>query len=133
VDRDRALELLDSMPVATLTTIRADGSPRPVPIVFALLDDGRIVTAVDHKPKSTRRLRRLEDMRADPRVSVLAQHYENDWRRLWWVRVDGTAEVLDEVSADVVGTLTSRYVQYRDHAPAGPWILISPSKIVGWP
>src|SRR5882672_9176488 len=81
-------------PVARLATLRADGTPRLVPITFALVD-GLICSAVDDvKAKSTPRLARLADVARDPRVALVVDHYAEDWSQLWWVRVDGTAEVL---------------------------------------
>lgn len=133
VDRVRALEMIDTVDVAVLATIRPDGRPRPVPIVFAVLPDDRVVSAVDHKPKSTRRLRRLDDIAGDPRVSLLFQHFEDDWSGLWWVRIDGRAEVVDLVADDVQRRLVERYEQYRDRPPAGPWIVITPENVLGWP
>lgn len=133
MDSARAMELIESAQVGVLTTIRPDGTPRPVPVVFAVLVDGSIVSAVDHKPKVTRRLRRLDDIAADPRVSLLVQHYETDWSRLWWVRVDGTAAVAESVPDDISRCLIDRYAQYRHAPPEGPWVLISPERVIGWP
>ncbi len=133
MDEDRAFELIGSSEVAVLATIRPDGTPRPVPVVYALLADRRLLTAVDHKPKSTRKLRRLSDLEHDSRVSVLWQHYERDWNRLWWVRVDGVATVLSEPTDEMRNALMARYRQYTDHSPQGPWIVITPERVVGWP
>ncbi len=133
MDEDRAFELIGNSEIAVLATIRPDGTPRPVPVVYALLDDRRLLTAVDHKPKSTRQLRRLSDIERDGRVSVLWQHYEQDWDRLWWVRLDGVASVLSEPTDEMRGALTIRYQQYTDQSPQGPWILITPECVVGWP
>ncbi len=81
-------------PIARLATVRADGHPHVVPVCFAL-DDDRIVSVVDQKPKRTTALRRLDNVRTHPAVSLLVDHYDDDWTRLWWVRVDGTATVRD--------------------------------------
>src|SRR5688500_19241557 len=67
-------------------------------MVFALVDD-TVYSAVDAKPKRSRRLQRLVNLRAHPRCALLVDHYEDDWRRLWWVRADGHGEVVDEPSA----------------------------------
>lgn len=133
MDEDRAFELIGNSEIAVLATIRPDGTPRPVPVVYALLDDRRLLTAVDHKPKSTRKLRRLSDIERDGRVSVLWQNYEQDWDRLWWVRLDGVASVLSEPTEEMRGALITRYRQYTDQSPRGPWILITPESVVGWP
>ncbi|MEE9472759.1 MAG: pyridoxamine 5'-phosphate oxidase family protein, partial [Acidimicrobiia bacterium] len=80
-----ARDLLSSAQVGVLASVRPDGRAHAVPIVFAI-DGDYLYTAVDHKPKSTTRLARLENIAANPQVSVLAQHYKDDWEQLWWVR-----------------------------------------------
>ena len=85
-----AWRLLSAARVARLATVTAAGLPHIVPVTFAV-HDGVIYTAVDAKPKSTRLLRRLDNIRHNPGVAVLADHYEDDWAALWWVRADGSA------------------------------------------
>ena len=111
--------------VARLATVRPDGSPHLVPVVFAL-DGSTVVFAVDDKPKGTRELRRLANIRADPRVSVLVDHYDEDWPALWWVRVDGRARVIDAGPAldRAVALLAGKYSQYAAGPPPGPAVLI---------
>jgi PPOX class probable F420-dependent enzyme len=119
--------------VARLAT-RGEGTPRLVPIVFAIAGDD-IVTAVDHKPKSTRDLRRLSDIADDPRVALLVDHYDDaDWSRLWWVRADGIATVHDgdATAHRAIDHLVYRYSQYRTRRPAGPVIAVSVSRWSGW-
>ena len=91
--------------VARLATVSPAGLPHVVPFTFALGSRARgagsgpedhIYSAVDAKPKSSTDLRRLRNIRANPRVAVLADHYEDDWDRLWWVRADGQAAILDD-------------------------------------
>jgi PPOX class probable F420-dependent enzyme len=116
--------------VGRLATVTADGRPHVVPVCFALAG-GRIYTAVDHKPKSTRALQRLDNVRATGRASLLADHYEEDWSQLWWVRVDGAAEVIE--AGDVaLDALAAKYEQYRAARPAGPVIAISPERWRSW-
>lgn len=120
-------------PVARLATVRPDGAPHVVPVVFAL--DGDVVTiAVDHKPKRSSRLQRLVNVRAEPRCSLLVDHYDHDWARLWWVRVDGAAAVVDEPSASHPGlrALVDRYPAYRDRPPTGPVIEVAVRRWSGW-
>jgi PPOX class probable F420-dependent enzyme len=135
VNEARARELLGGAPVARLATVARDGRPRIVPITFVLA--GEVVYhAVDDKPKATRRLARLEDLAADPRASVLADHYEEDWSALWWVRADGRARVLDDVggveAARALALLAERYAHYRERLPAGPVIALEIERITGW-
>ena len=112
--------------VARLATSGADGVPHLVPIVFALADD-TLFTCVDHKPKRTRALRRLANIAANPRVSILVDHYTDDWTALWWVRVDGAALVVDAsttLGTHGVDALAAKYTQYREHRPAGAVIAV---------
>jgi PPOX class probable F420-dependent enzyme len=102
--------------------------------VTFVLDGDRIYTAVDGKPKTTRDLWRLRNIAAQPEVSVLADHYEDDWDRLWWVRADGRATILAEPGgmAAPVRLLAERYPQYRERPPAGPVIRIEVRHWAGW-
>jgi PPOX class probable F420-dependent enzyme len=119
---------------ARLATIGADGAPHLVPIVFALHGDV-VYHAVDQKPKRTRELRRLENVAAEPRVALLADEYDDeDWTRLWWVRADGLARVIEDgdESRAAVSLLRDRYAQYRDDPPAGPVVAIDVERWTGW-
>jgi PPOX class probable F420-dependent enzyme len=116
--------------VARLATVGADGAPHLVPIVFAVTGDV-IHSAVDAKPKRHRRLRRLANIAHEPRVSVLADRYDDDWSLLWWVRADGVARVVDE-SADGLAALTAKYPQYQVTPPAGPFLRIEVSSWSSW-
>ena len=103
--------------IGRLATVTAAGRPHIVPVCFALAD-GRIVTAVDAKPKATTELARLENVRATGRAGLLVDHYEEDWTALWWVRVDGIAEVIRSESA--IDALAEKYEQYRAARPRRP-------------
>jgi PPOX class probable F420-dependent enzyme len=132
----RARALLEGARVARLATVARDGRPRLVPVCFALAGDV-IYHAVDHKPKVTRRLARLRDLAADPRASLLADHYDDaDWSALWWVRADGRARVLADTAEDeaahALDLLTRRYAQYRERRPAGPVVALDVERFSGW-
>ena len=119
--------------VAYLATADAAGRPHAVPIGFVIEEDA-IYFAIDSKPKQTVNLKRLRNIAANPAVAVLFDHYDEEWTRLWWVRVDGTARVLDDQrTADhVVDLLLQKYPQYGDHRPAGPVVAIAIERISGW-
>jgi PPOX class probable F420-dependent enzyme len=104
-----------------------------VPICFAL-DGDVLYSAVDEKPKRSKRLKRLENIRHRPQVAVLVDHYEEDWERLWWVRLDGTATVLDAGSERerALALLQLKYEQYRAQPPTGPVIAIRVERRRGW-
>lgn len=131
-----ARALLGTARVARFATVNADGQPRIVPVCFAL--DGDVVYhAVDHKPKATRRLARLADIAANPRATLLADHYDDtDWTALWWVRAEGRARVLDDVTgheaAHALELLAGRYSQYRAEPPAGPVVALDVEWVTGW-
>lgn len=117
-------------PVARLATVSADGVPHLVPIVFAL-DGDTIYSAVDGKPKRSRALRRLANIAANPRVSVLVDEYSPDWSQLWWVRADGVCSVHD-ASPAAVSALTAKYPQYRDVPLDGPFLHIAVTHWSAW-
>jgi PPOX class probable F420-dependent enzyme len=107
--------------------------PHLVPVTFAV-DGDRIYTAVDQKPKTTPNLRRLRNIRENPRVALLADHYSEDWDTLWWVRVDGRASIATDGAAlqQPLDLLAERYEQYRRDRPSGPVIVIDAERWTGW-
>jgi PPOX class probable F420-dependent enzyme len=119
--------------VARLATTDPDGRPHLVPIVFAV-DGDTVYSAVDRKPKRSRRLRRIENARARPDVTVLVDHYEDDWSRLWWIRLRGRARVLDDGSERdrALTLLRDKYSQYVDEPPTGPVLAIDVSERREW-
>ncbi len=120
-------------PVAHLATVTSDGAPHLVPVVFAV-DRDVIFTAVDAKPKTTQRLRRLANIEHNPAVSLLVDHYAEDWAQLWWVRVDGTATVAADGDALRTGyrLLRAKYPQYQSVPLNGPVIAVSATRWSGW-
>jgi PPOX class probable F420-dependent enzyme len=151
VDFGGAWDQVERARVARLATIGPDLLPDLVPVTFALVGSlsppgrdaqprfqtaqstsglGRLVTAVDHKAKTTRRLRRLDNVRARPDVTVLIDHYDDDdWSALWWVRLHGRGRIIDDLPSEALAALTVKYAPYRDIAPAGPLIDI---ELTGW-
>lgn len=122
--------------VAHLATIDTACRPHLVPVVFAL-DGDTVVLAVDHKPKRTTRLKRLANIAANPSVCLLADHYDENWDRLWWVRADGEARVLPSAdrcpeAARCVGLLAAKYPQYAGRPPGGPVVEVSVLRWSGW-
>jgi len=119
--------------VARLATAGPDGRPHIVPIVFAH-DDENLYFVVDDKPKRSRDLKRVRNIAGNERVSVLIDHYEDDWTRLWWVRVDGVAHVIDhDVDAQrALDLLAGKYAQYAEKRPQGPVVAIRIERMTGW-
>lgn len=119
--------------VAYLGTADRQGRPHLVPIGF-VIDGDTIYFAVDSKPKQTVRLKRLLNIEVNPAVAVLFEHYEADWSKLWWVRVDGSAHLVQDrtVADHVVDLLVEKYPQYGEHRPAGPVVAIAIDRMSGW-
>jgi PPOX class probable F420-dependent enzyme len=120
-------------PVARLATVTPEGTPHVVPVVFALRDDV-VYTAVDAKPKTTQRLRRLANIESNPQVSVLVDHYADDWTQLWWVRADGIAAIHRNGNALQAGhdLLRAKYAQYQAITLDGPVIAIAVRRWTSW-
>ncbi len=121
--------------MARLATLAADGAAHLVPVTFALDRGGeRFLTAVDWKPKRTRELRRLADIRADPRVTILVDHYDDDWSKLWWVRMEGAARVVGAGTDfdDAIAALVAKYAPYRRRPPEGPAIVVDVQRWRWW-
>jgi PPOX class probable F420-dependent enzyme len=119
--------------VARLATVGAGNTPHVVPVTFAVHGD-RIVTAIDAKPKRARRIQRLENIAANPRVALLVDEYDEDWTRLWWVRADGVARIVEGGAAleRAFGLLRERHAQYRSVELIGPAIEVKVERWVGW-
>ena len=121
---------VDAERVARLATVGADGRPHVVPICFAL-DGDTLYTAVDEKPKRTRALRRLRNIEENPWSEVVIDHYEEDWTKLWWVRLRGRARVAD-LDPRALELLAEKYPQYREAPPRGPLIQIRIEERFEW-
>jgi PPOX class probable F420-dependent enzyme len=119
--------------VARLATTDPDGRPHLVPIVFAIEAD-TLYTAVDQKPKRSRTLRRIENARRRPDVTVLVDDYDEDWERLWWIRLRGRARVLDDGSEreHALALLAEKYPQYGADPPGGPVLAVDVTEVRTW-
>ncbi|HEV7627959.1 MAG TPA: TIGR03668 family PPOX class F420-dependent oxidoreductase [Streptomyces sp.] len=135
---DQARERFAQARVATLATADAAARPHLVPVVFALRGD-TLVFAVDHKPKRSGRLKRLDNIRANDSLCLLVDAYDEDWDRLWWARADGTGRVLEPAAAGsgeaaaYVELLVEKYPdQYGDRPPQGQVVEITVERWSGW-
>jgi PPOX class probable F420-dependent enzyme len=119
--------------VARLATVRADGTPHIVAVTFAL-DDDIVVSAVDHKPKRTQQLQRLRNLEERPTASLLVDHYEDDWSKLWWVRLDLDVEIVRDGPrrTGLLEPLIRKYADYRVTAPRGPVLVMAVRSTTSW-
>jgi PPOX class probable F420-dependent enzyme len=122
-----------TVPVARLGTADGQGRPHVVVTTFAV-DGDTIYTAVDQKPKSSHTLKRLRNVGENPWVTMLADHYTDDWETLWWVRADGRAAILADQRqmAAPLRLLADRYWQYRLAPPPGPVLAVTVERWSGW-
>lgn len=122
-------------PHAILSTINPNGTPHLVPIVFTVVGD-QLFSAVDWKPKTTQKLHRIENIRADPAVGLLVDHYDDDWTQLWWIRADGNAHIAEGDSSEgrhAIDALVQKYPkQYADNRPPGPVIVVENLSFRSW-
>jgi PPOX class probable F420-dependent enzyme len=121
--------------VARLATVGAGGRPHLVPVVFAVAGETVYSAVDDAKAKATMGLRRLANIAANPAVALLADHYEDDWGALWWVRADGTARVIEPAEPEAARArelLAARYEQYRAAPPPGAVIAVAVERWSGW-
>jgi PPOX class probable F420-dependent enzyme len=120
--------------VAHMATVTPAGKPHLVPIVFAV-DGDEVFSAVDAKPKRSPELKRLRNIEANRSVTLLVDHYEDDWNEVWWARADGTAAVYESGAGRERGVriLSQRYEQYRTWPDSlGAVILIAVARWSGW-
>ena len=119
--------------VGRLATVRSDGTPHLVVVTFALHGD-TVVSAVDDKPKRSKNLLRVRNLEERPAASLLVDHYEEDWSKLWWVRLDGEAHILrDEPRrTEALAPLATKYAPYRDVLPTGPVIVLTVRSTASW-
>lgn len=122
--------LVSEARVARLATLDPRDRLHVVPVCFALSGD-TLYSAVDQKPKTTQELQRLDNIRSHPEVAVLVDHYEEDWTRIWWVRIRGSARVLEEHD-QARRLLSAKYEQYREAPPRGPVIVVDITEWRAW-
>jgi len=137
MERGEAIARLRTARVGRLATVTPDGRPHVVPFVFALVEDGRalrVYWAVDRKPKRSSRLRRLENLEANPYAELVVDGYDEDWDRLWWVRASGTGRVVEAARERelALGALGEKYPRYASDPPEGPVVAIEVDRVSGW-
>ena len=135
---DDLRDLLESARHGYLSTASAEADPHLQPVVFALVGDALYI-AIDEKPKTTTRLKRLRNIESNPRFALLVDHYADDWSKLWWVLLRGPAEVLwptnwdANEAATVIAALRAKYAQYHDMAlEERPLLRLTPDRVSRW-
>jgi PPOX class probable F420-dependent enzyme len=123
--------------VGRLATVTPDSKPHVVPFVFAVVeheDALHAYWAVDEKPKRSRALRRLRNIEINPSVEIVVDAYDDDWRRLWWVRASGPSRIVRSRTerAAALDALRSKYPQYAITPPSGLVVAIDLERVTGW-
>lgn len=129
---------ITSARVGRLATADASGQPTVVPICYAF-DGTALYSAVDAKPKQAppEGLKRIRNLRENPRVSIVIDEYEEDWTRLRYVIIQGEADLLMDGPqfAHGVDLLVAKYTQYRALGLArerGLMIRVTPRRVSAW-
>jgi len=117
-----------------LGTLHPDRGVDLVPVVYAIDDDHTIFIPVDTvKAKASTRLQRIDNLRGDPRCTLLVEAYDDDWSRLWWVRINGEGAQASAADAELfVPLLVDRYPQYNDPASVVGGVVVRPVDVTGW-
>ncbi len=120
--------------VLRLATVSRDGHPHLVPCTFIVDGSGRVAIGIDSKPKSSANLKRLRNIADNPHVSLLVDHYADDWTQLWWARADGTASVQrpGPELGEYWRQLRAKYPQYDGQILGGPVIVVTIESWTGW-
>ena len=134
-------DVRDTLAVARhgyLSTASAEGEPHLQPVVFQVVGES-VYIAIDEKPKTTLRLRRLTNIESNPSFALLVDHYDDDWERLWWILLRGPAEVLwpsewdAEEAEDVIAALRNKYPQYASMGlEERPLLKLTPDRVTRW-
>jgi PPOX class probable F420-dependent enzyme len=136
VERTDAIDRLRTARVGRLATVTPGGRPHVVPFVFALVAEPelRVYWAVDAKPKRSRRIRRLENIEHNAAAEFVVDEYDEDWDRLWWVRVAGAARILEPGPEEDLAraALRAKYPHHAEAPPPGPVVAIDVAKVTGW-
>ena len=129
-----------------LSTASAEAEPHLQPVVFQIVGEA-VFIAIDEKPKTTVRLRRLTNIEANPKFALLVDHYEEDWGALWWILLRGPAQVLWPQSpsgspaesqgageaANAVASLREKYPQYQAMTlEERPLLKLMPERVTRW-
>ena len=129
-----AWQRLVSARMAYLSTVRADGRPHVVPIVFAV-EDRVVYSIADPKPKQGLDLLRHRNIASNPSVTLLVDAYDEDWSKLWWVRADGVARVVEDGAErdTTIRLLRAKYPQYATWTtPFGAATVIEVERVTSW-
>ena len=132
---DEARARLAAHDHGVLCTVHPERGVDAVPVVYAVDDDGYVGVPIDRvKPKAAGRLQRERNLEADPRATLLVEHWDpDDWSRLWWVR----AELRSQTDADtareaaLAARLADRYPQYRGQ-PFDRVLVLRIVGVTGW-
>jgi PPOX class probable F420-dependent enzyme len=130
------LAFIRSARIAHLATADKSGRAHVVPICFAF--DGRLFySSIDEKPKRTapQKLKRVRNIQENPQVALVIDSYNEDWRKLAYILVHGSARVLlsGVNHRKAVKLLRRKYPQYRKmRIDRLPMILIRPKRATSW-
>lgn len=137
MESDAERQFVSEARVARLATVSPDGEPHVIPVCHALVD-GCIIIALDEKPKNVapEDLQRVRNIQTTPLASLVFDQYTEDWDELGWVRVTGSAELVESTAnghEPGIAALMEKYPQYADQTLSDkPLIRIEPQRVRSW-
>jgi PPOX class probable F420-dependent enzyme len=134
LERDEARRRFAEARVARLATVDDRQRPHVVPFVF-VLEGETVYSPTDEKPKKSTRLQRARNLEQNPNATVLADHYEEDWNTVWWVRARGRGRIVERGTEEFElanRLLADKYPQYENEPSTGPAIAIDVEEWLGW-
>lgn len=127
----RIAAFLDEERRGVMSTIARDGSAHSVPVVFARIGN-EIVSPIDHKPKTGEVMARVKNLARDDRVTLLVDHWDEDWTRVGWLMVRGRGVVEPDAEMSRMKALNERYHQYSPDERHDALITIRPTRLLWW-
>ena len=129
-------QAINAQRVAHLASADPQAVPHLIPICFHY-DGNRFYSVLDQKPKRTAvtNLKRVRNILANPNVALVIDHWQEEWQGLWYVLVNGTADLLYEgpEHQQAIASLREKYPQYRTmDLDTNPIIRITPTNIIRW-
>jgi PPOX class probable F420-dependent enzyme len=134
----REFTFIQKQKIARMATVDKSGKPLVLPICYAY-DGANLYTPIDKKPKSVlpRELKRIRNITGNPNVSVVVDVYHEDWNKIGFIIIHGTAEVIDSGKEyrESLRILSEKYIQYKKMNLSElslPVIKIVPNRIISW-
>jgi PPOX class probable F420-dependent enzyme len=134
--------IIDKATVARLATVDSECKPHLIPVVF-VFDNDHYFIPVDEKTKRSKpeNLKRIKNIQQNPNVALLIDEYNEDWRKLYFIMIQGKASIIGgkELERNELlllekahKLLCGKYVQYQEIGIGDYVIMIVSQKVITW-